>query len=196
MPQIGLFERSHADLAASLRSLGTENTVPPLLLCREYGNTVFDAKLAAAMLEAPAAFIAHHQAAARTGEGEGAGVEATVTQAATPAVHGLQQDDAAAYQRGQKSSQPNECGKRVFKKSYADSKQRAAAQQQRKKPNRPLEQRKKASRKCAEQTDQDRADTRHDGANDRSEKLCRDPEKSKSKQQAGLMKTRTHSQTA
>jgi len=89
VPQVGLFEGGHADLAAALRGLRTEDTVPPLLLAREYEDAVFDTELAAAMLEAPASLIAHHQGTARTGEGERSGVEATVTQAATPAIHSL-----------------------------------------------------------------------------------------------------------
>ncbi|GGG67767.1 hypothetical protein GCM10011585_07120 [Edaphobacter dinghuensis] len=73
-----------------------ECAVPPLLLRGKDGDVMLDAELAAAMLEVPALFVTYDESAARTGEGEGIRVQATVAQAAALATHSLEQNDTAA----------------------------------------------------------------------------------------------------
>jgi hypothetical protein len=59
MAQVGLFQGCHAYLTTPLLGCRTKKTVPPLLVVGKQRDPMFNAKLAAAMLKAPAVFIAH-----------------------------------------------------------------------------------------------------------------------------------------
>ena len=76
--EVGLLKGDHADLAAALVGSRAEHAIPPLFVCGEDRDAVFNTELAAAMFEAPAGFIANHESAAGTGKREGGGVEAAI----------------------------------------------------------------------------------------------------------------------
>jgi hypothetical protein len=178
--EIGLLEGDHADLAASLIGGGAEDAVPPLLLSGEEGNAVFDAELAAAVLEAPAGFVADDEGTAGAGEGEVGGAEASIAEAAASAGQSLEDDDDGAGQHGEGDSQPCEGVERMLDEGDAETEQGAAAEQDGKEPGGTIEKREEARSEGAEDTDQKPAETGGEGADEGSEKLCRDPEENKS----------------
>jgi hypothetical protein len=104
--QVGLFEGCHADLAAALGGLWAKGAIPPLLLRGKKRDAVLDTELAAAVLEAPAGFVADLEGAARAGEGESSGAEATVAETAAAAGEVLDEDDGGAGEKGNGNSEP------------------------------------------------------------------------------------------
>jgi hypothetical protein len=142
--EVGLFEGDHTDLAATLVGGGTEGTIPPLFLGGEEGDAVFYAKLAAAVLEAPAGFVADDEGTAGAGEGEGGGAEAAIAEATASAGHGLEDDDGGARQYGEGDGQPGEGGEWMFDEGDAEAEQGRAAEQDRKEPSGTLEEREEA----------------------------------------------------
>jgi hypothetical protein len=107
MTEVRLPKGSHADLAAALVGLGAEGAVPPLLLGGEEGDAVFDAELAAAVLEAPAGLVADLEGAAGAGKREGGGAEAAVAEAAASAGEVLNEDDGGAGEEGGGNGEPS-----------------------------------------------------------------------------------------
>lgn len=157
---------------------------------------MFDTELAAAMLEAPAAFVAHDKGASRTGKGKSVGAKAAVAQPAAFATHSLEQNDAAADEQAERNGQPLKRGKLAVEKGYAKTQQGAAAQNYRQQPDWAVEQRKEMGGEHSQYADENSGEECGNGAAERSEELHGDPENTKSKEQTNLIETHAHSPSA
>lgn len=108
MPQIRLALTGHAKLATSVCGSGTECPVPPLRAARKQRDMILKAKLAPALLEIPAAFIANRKIAARAAKGERLRAETAPAESTAPAREQIYGHEKKAAECGHGDRDPHD----------------------------------------------------------------------------------------